>query len=126
MRVSQILAGALEKLGPNGEHWCKEHLITGHRYCLLGAMSSAAGVSDAELQNAEGSAYPVASTIPELREANRLLKTYGLGRYTEGFELNDADKTDFPVVREALCKTLKAALDIEEKAVIGEIDHENQ
>lgn len=113
MKSSEIFAGALELLGPNGEHWIRGKLNDGMgKYCLLGAMSKACGVEDTLLLREHTLAYPGTSHRPELVRADRLL-TFGVLEGEQGHVFNDIRASNFGDVKAVLCKAVKIALEEE-------------
>ena len=100
--VSEVLASALEKFGPNGEHWIKgyEHSRKGgeDRYCMIGAIK--ASTRNANL----------------IDEADRIVRDVLPTGYYSVPMYNDAGKTDFAAVKSAMCKAVNKAVQEESES----------
>jgi hypothetical protein len=99
MKTSEVLERALEKLGPNGEHWTQGsyHRDKNGKQC---------GPRDAEKHCAVGALWMivhdaglVANAIPYLTRAFT----------SEPTQLNDHEWTDFPVIRAGFLKAIELA-----------------
>ncbi len=102
--VSDIISEGLEKLGPNGEHWCKNALRIGsegnYSYCAVGSITYAKGATiraDSYMLNLRGV------------EALNLLQSYS---NNDIVNLNNRSPT-FAPVKAVMCNALKAALEAE-------------
>lgn len=101
-KVSEILTEGLERLGPNGEHWCKGYFHREDKYCMLGSI---------------GFHTATASTIGDLRDAQRFLLKAIREKLGEGWTVpvfNDHLAKNFMQVKEVFCTAIKEALTHEE------------
>ena len=137
MKAGEILAKAIELLGPNGENWIQHEYASGDgQYCMVGALCRAAigdeieldacdddktsynferAKEDAETFGTEDGYYPINR---ELNKAGYILLEAVKSvnpNVSDIPEFNDRAVEGFDEVHEVMCSATKKALELEQK-----------
>ena len=103
--TAEVLRKALELLGPNGEHWCKERYFNGNKMCMQGATRRASlyaddsGFTSALCTNALLKAVPDCEGNPIARWNDAPERTWPevKAAFEKAIGLAEADSTNSPV-----------------------------